>query len=114
MHRMFVFALPLFVLLPACTHLSGVVEQSPGRPLTTAVFTVGRPDGVGEYARYPVDSRGHFDFSIFLTDEQHLYLFDNAGDPRMTMRRIEPIEMRKDMHIMMRPARPSDDLTPMQ
>jgi hypothetical protein len=106
--------LPLVALLPACTHLSGVVEQAPGRPLTTAVFSVGRPDGVGMYEQHHVDSQGRFDFSIISSDEQHLYLYDSAGDPRATMRRIEPVEMRKGMHIMMRGFTPSDDLTPLR
>src|SRR6476620_3154709 len=108
------FLLPMLALLPACTHVSGVVEQAPGRPLTTAVFTIGRPDGIAKYATHHVDARGRFDFSIIPTDESHLYLHDGAGDPRLTMRRIEAIELRKDMHIMLRPAGPNDDLTPMR
>jgi hypothetical protein len=106
--------MPVLALLPACTHISGVVEQAPGRPLTTAVFSVGRPDGIAMYEQHHVDSRGHFDFYVIPTDEQHLYLYDSAGDPRATLRRIDPMEMRKGMHIMMRPFAPSDDLTPLR
>jgi hypothetical protein len=105
---------PLLAFIPACTHVAGVVEQAPGRPLPTAVFTIGRPDGIAIYASHHVDARGHFDFHVPATDEQHLYVYDGAADPRLTMRRIEPMEMRQDMHIMMRPAMPSDDLTPMR
>src|SRR5690349_17366967 len=95
-------ALPLLILLPACTHISGVVEQSPGRPLPSAVISVGRPDGVAVFEKHPVDSRGHFDFYLMPTDESAVYVYDSGGDPRLTLRRLEEIELRQGMHIMLR------------
>src|SRR4051812_18001675 len=104
MHPIRFLALPLLALFPACTHISGVVEQAPGRPMTTAVFTVGRPDGIAKYAEHHVDSRGHFDFYLVPTDESHLYVHDGSADPRLTLRRIEALELRQNMRVMLRPA----------
>jgi hypothetical protein len=102
----------LLAMLPACTHISGVVEQAPGQPLQSAVISVGRPDGIAVYSKHQVDSRGRFDIQLAPTDETNVYVYDGAGDPRMTMRRLEPIELKKNMRIMVRPAMPNSELMP--
>jgi len=104
--------LPLVGLVAGCTHVSGVVEQAPGVPLTTAVLSAGRPDGIAVYATYHVDSRGRFDIHLFPTDESALYVYDGAADPRLTLRRIDERDLRPDMKIMMRPANPNSDVGP--
>lgn len=91
--------------MAGCAHLKGVVIEDPsGRPMRTAVFTVGRPNGIAILDRHTVDGRGAFDFSLFPTDENDLYLYDGAGDPELTMRRVDASEMSDHMRLFLRAA----------
>lgn len=99
--------LPLLALaLTACTHVKGVVRDMQDRPLTTAKFTVGRPDGVGAFATHGVNDRGEFDFYISPTDENALYVHDSSANPTLTMRRIDRSDLSEKMVVRMRPASP--------
>jgi hypothetical protein len=99
--------LPLVLLaLTACTHVHGTVTDMRDRPLTTAKLSIGRPDGVGTFATYPVNDRGEFDFHISPTDENALYVYDSSGNPALTMRRLDRSDISEKMRIKMRPASP--------
>jgi hypothetical protein len=91
-------------LLPACTHVAGIVEQGPGQPMSTAVLSVGRPGGIGVSTPHKVDPRGHFDFYLAPTDESDLYLYDGAGDPKLTLQHIDEREIGTHMQLQLRPA----------
>lgn len=94
-------------LLGGCTHLKGVVvDDTTGRPVPGAYFTVGRPTGVGVSATYNCDPFGRFDFSIVSTDEDFLFVWDGTGDPEVGVRRVSKTEMSTDMKIRLRPAMP--------
>jgi hypothetical protein len=96
--------------LAACTHVKGTVMDTQNHPLTTAKFSIGRPDGVGAFATYPVNDRGDFDFYISPTDENALYVYDSTGNPSLTMRRIDRSDISEKMKIHMHPA--SADMMP--
>jgi len=69
-------------LLSGCAHLKGVVlEEVSGRPVRTAVLTVGRPGGIGVLESHPVNQNGEFDFKISTADVHKVYLYDSAGSP---------------------------------
>ena len=82
-----------------CMHLKGVVEEAPGRPATTAVLSVGRPGSVSGAFEHRVDDKGRFDFWIFTVDEHRVYLFDQAGDPQITLRRVDRSEFSNQMQL---------------
>jgi len=111
-HARWILLSPALLLFAACTHLQGVVEQAPGRPMPTAVFSVGRPDGIAVYEQHRADNRGRFDFYILPIDETNLYLYDGAADPRLTLRRIDRSEMSTHMHLDLPAANPNIDLNP--
>jgi hypothetical protein len=88
--------------LGACTHVRGiVVDEGTGRPRPSAVFTVGRPDGIAIYQRNPVDKNGRFDFYISPTDESSLYVYDSSWGAASTMRRIDRTEITEQMRVEM-------------
>ena len=92
----------------ACTHVRGVVvDEGTERPHPTAVFTVGRPDGIAIYQRNPVERNGRFDFYISPTDESTLYVFDSSWGAAATMRRIDRTEISDHMHVVMPRANPA-------
>jgi hypothetical protein len=76
--------------------------------MKTARLTIGRPDGIGVFAQHDVDAEGRFDFYISPTDENALYVFDNAGSPQMTMRRIDRMELGENMKLHLR--KPTSDI----
>lgn len=91
--------------LSACTQISGVViDDRTKKPVPTAVFSVGRPDGLGSFAKYPVDKEGKFDFQIFMGDENYIYVWDDKSDPRLTLQHIDRNELRKNMVVRMQPS----------
>ena len=111
-HARWILLSPALLLFAACTHLQGVVEQAPGRPSSTAIFSVGRPDGIAVFDQHRVNVRGHFDFYVLPIDESNLYLYDGAADPRLTLRRIDASEMSTHMHLDLPAANPNADLGP--
>jgi len=91
--------------LTGCAHLKGVVtEPSSDRPMRSAVFTIGRPNGIAVYERHTVKADGSFDFYVLPTDEEELFLFDGLADPDLTMRRVSPSEFSEKMRLYLRPA----------
>ena len=72
--------------LTGCSHLKGVVvDEVSGRPVRTAVLTVGRPDGIAVLETHPVDSTGKFDFSISSLDVHQVYVYDGAASPEAAL-----------------------------
>jgi len=92
--------------LAACIHARGTVTDMQNRPLTTAKFSIGRPDGVGAFATYGVTDRGDFDFYVFPTDLNAVYVYDSTGNPAVTMRRIDRSDVSDRMKIKMHAAAP--------
>ena len=91
--------------LSACTHLSGqVIDDRTKKPVPTAVLSVGRPDGLGSFEKYPVDKDGKFDFKIFSSDDPYVYVWDSAGDPRATLQKLDRNSLRTNMVIRMQPS----------
>jgi len=87
------------LLTTACTQLKGIVEESPGRPATTAALSIGRPGGISGATIHRVDAKGRFDFWIFTIDEHNVWLFDQSGDPQTTLRRIDRSEFGNQMYL---------------
>ena len=110
MLSMGLFALVLLTL-SACTHVRGVVvDERTNEGLSTAILSIGRPDGIAIYWQYPVDSKGHFDFYISPVDESNLWLYDSNGDPRVTMIRIDRTQINEHMKLSLRPAAANGDM----
>jgi hypothetical protein len=77
-------------LLAGCVRLKGVVqEEGSGRPVRTAVLTVGRPDGIGVLESHPVNQQGEFDFKISTADVHKVYVYDSAGSPEAALHLTE-------------------------
>ena len=102
-------ALRLFALVVlagavgACTHVRGVVLAArTEKPIPRAEFTVGRPDMM-VLNRYHADSAGRFDFYIAPMDETNLYVWDHQGDPSVSVRHIERLEISDHMTIHLAP-----------
>jgi hypothetical protein len=91
-----------------CSHIAGVVLDERQRPLETAVFSIGRPDGIATYGTHRVDSRGRFDFQLSGIDETNLYVYDGAAEPQATLRHIDRNEMSTHMRVVMRRANPRE------
>jgi hypothetical protein len=92
------------VCLGGCTHLKGVVvEEATGRPVRTAVLTVGRPNGIAVFERHPVDAHGAFDFSILPIDETNVYIYDSSADPELTTEHLDPGQLSDKMRLTMGP-----------
>lgn len=85
-------------MLGACTHVAGVVERRDGKPVPTAVFSIGRPTDIIMYGTYPVTADGHFDFYISPTDATNLYVYDK-GNPEATMRQLQTNEINDHMKL---------------
>jgi hypothetical protein len=69
-----------------CAHLKGVVvDEAGGRPIPTAVLTLGRPDGIGVLESHNVDERGRFDFRISTLDLNKVYVYDSAAGPEASI-----------------------------
>ena len=100
-----IVAAGLMALTGGCMHLRGVVEEAPGRPSTTAILSVGRPEGVAVYSTHRVDAKGQFDFSMSMIDENNLYIYDGRGDPSSTLRRVDRSEMGLNMKLLVPPGR---------
>lgn len=91
--------------LSACTHFSGqVVDDRTHKPIPTAVIAVGRPDGLGSFEKHRVDKDGKFDIQIISSDESYIYVWDDAGDPRMTLQHIDRNLLRTNTVIRMQPS----------
>ncbi len=91
--------------LGACTHVKGIaVEDASDRPLKTAQFSVGRPDGVGTFGTFSVNGKGEFDFYISSLDVGELYVYDGNGAPQLTMRHLDRGEINEKMRIPVHPA----------
>jgi hypothetical protein len=106
------WALPLLVLcgtMIGCTHLKGIVyEDRPGtgggRPMRSAMLSIGRPDGIAVYGTHSVDTEGRFDFYIGPTDLDNIFIYDGAADPTLTMHRLEPTQLSDHMVLRLRRA----------
>lgn len=95
-----VWAAAGFAALQGCTHVKGIVtDEVTHRPVPSAIFSIGRPDGIAVYATHHVDGNGKFDFSVFSLDESNVYVYDGAGDPRMTMQHLDRTALNADMHV---------------
>jgi hypothetical protein len=95
----------MLVLLPlvlsACTHVRGtILSAHTKRPVANAEFTVGRPDMI-PLNRFHADRAGHFDFYILPQDEPHLYVWDGRGDPAVSVRHLDRLEISDHMTIRM-------------
>jgi hypothetical protein len=96
--------------LAGCMHLRGAVVEDPsGKPLPTARFTVGRPDGIAVYETHDVDRSGLFDFYVGPMDTNAIYVYDR-GSGVQSMRRIDREEMSDNMKIRIR--RGSQEMPP--
>ncbi|HVT79514.1 MAG TPA: hypothetical protein VHM90_02565 [Phycisphaerae bacterium] len=103
----------LAAVLGGCTHLKGVVVEDPGgRPMRTAVLTVGRPGGIAVFERHPVDDRGRFEFSLSPADLSNVYLYDGATAPEATLRHVDESEFSDHMQLHIRRARPGNPMLP--
>ena len=92
------------LMVAGCAHVKGVaVDEISGKPLRTAAFTVGRPDGIAVYERHGVDANGVFDFYLSPTDANFLYVYDSAGAPAMTMERVDSQQISESMKLRVRP-----------
>jgi hypothetical protein len=101
--------LTFLTLMSACTHVAGVVTRMDGRPLTTAVFSIGRPSDIASYGTHHVDANGHFDFFIGPADDTNLFLYDGAGDPKLSIRQVDREDISGHMHLRMVPIVPDMD-----
>jgi len=91
--------------LSACTHLSGVVlDERNKRPVPSAVFSIGRPTGLGSFQTFNVDKDGKFDFYISPTDDPYVYVYDGKGDPNQTIQHIDRTQLRENMTVYMIPS----------
>ena len=89
-----------FASLAGCAHVKGVViQEGSDIPMRTAVFTLGRPNGIGVLDRHTVKTDGSFDFYILPTDADQLFLFDGAADPELSMRHIAESEFNDHMRL---------------
>ena len=96
--------------LGACTHVKGiVVDDVTGRSHPSAVFTVGRPDGIGVLQRNSADGNGRFDFQISPLDESALYVYDGSAEPSSTMKRIDRTEINDHMRVTLPRTHPGED-----
>jgi hypothetical protein len=91
-----------------CSHIAGVVVDERQRPLPTAVFSIGRPDGLATYGTHKVDSRGRFDFQLSAVDETNLYVYDGAGDPMSTLQHVDRNQISNHMKIELKRAVPGE------
>jgi hypothetical protein len=96
-------------MMSGCTHVAGEVTRMDGRPLVTAVFSIGRPADIANYGTHTVDAKGHFDFYIGPADDTNLFLYDGAGDPKLTIRQVDREEINGHMHLRMTPIVPDMD-----
>ena len=88
------------LVVGGCTHIKGVVlEERTGKALTTAVVTVGVPEGIGVLQNHPVDNQGRFDFQISPTDETAVYVYDSAGPAQNTLKHMDRSELSDHMTI---------------
>ncbi len=104
-----IVGLVCMVWMGGCTHVAGVVTKMDGYPLSTAVFSIGRPTDIANYGTHRVDGSGRFDFYISPTDETNLFLYDGAGAPGETIRQIERSQIGGNMRIRMTPIIPDAD-----
>ena len=88
----------LLGMLGACTHVAGVVERSNGKPVSTAMFSIGRPTDITMYGTHPVDAEGRFSFYISPVDENYLYVYDSMN-PDSTMRQVQRSEISDHMQV---------------
>ena len=107
----------LLLGLTGCMHLKGVVyEDLPNnagsRPMKTATLSIGRPTGIAVYGKTRVNDKGEFDFFIGPTDYNQIFLYDGAGDPEMTMRRLDENQLSDHMVLHLRRAGPPNPLMP--
>ena len=88
--------------LCGCIHLKGtVIDDASGKPLRTAVLTIGRPNGIAVYASHGVDQNGAFDFQIASIDETNVYVYDSATDPEAAVH-LEKAQLGEKMRIRLR------------
>jgi len=103
----------LVVALGGCTHIKGVVIEDPsGRPMRTAVLSVGKPGGIAAIETHPVDEKGRFDISLLPSDLSNVYLYDGATDPQLTLRHVDEQQFSDHMQLHMRRAHPGNLMVP--
>jgi hypothetical protein len=90
-------------LMSGCIHVAGTVTQMDGRPLSTAVFSIGRPEDIANYGTHSADANGHFDFYIGPVDETNLFLYDGSADPKLSIRQVDPDQISGHMKLRMVP-----------
>lgn len=98
---MWLFMITVALCASGCTQVAGEVVDPRGRPHTSAVFSIGHPDGLGAFARHKVDAHGRFKFTLMGSDESYLYVYDGSGDPIMTTRRVDRSEISQSMRIIL-------------
>ncbi len=97
------------VVMGGCIHVAGVVVKMDGKPLPTAVLSIGRPTDIANYGIHKVDAAGRFDFYIGPTDETNLFVYDGAGQPAASIRQVPSDEVGGNMRIKMVPVIPDAD-----
>lgn len=89
----------LLALTGCITHVAGKVIDERGNPVQDATIYVGRPDGVGSFGTYKVDSQGRFDFHCSPTDESFIYVWNGRGDKEVAMKHIDRTAISEHMEI---------------
>ena len=100
------YALPLLFVasLTGCMQIKGVVvNEVTGRPIPSAVVSIGRPDGPVIYNQHRVNGDGEFDFKIALLDTTNIWVFDSAAAPSLTMLRVPEEQLGTKMKVRLRP-----------
>jgi hypothetical protein len=106
----FALLMGLAGLMAACTHVAGMVQRTDGRPLSTAVFSIGRPSDIVAYGEHPVDENGRFDFYIGPADENNLYVYDRAKGATETLQQV-PMDQIND-HMVVKMVQTNSDVDP--
>jgi len=104
--------LTTLLLFSGCTHLKGVVVHDPsGQPASSAVLTIGRPDGIAVFDSHSVNERGEFDFLISSMDATNVFFYDSATDPVLTTQHVDRNMLGEKMKLHLGP--PAKKETPM-
>lgn len=96
----------LLPMLPACSHIKGVVVDERNRPVASAILSIGRPGSIGVFEPHKVDARGRFDFQVSPLDSTNVFLYDGAGDPQATLRQIDQNDLSDHMQLLLHRAAP--------
>jgi len=106
----FALLMGLIGLMAACTHVAGVVQRTDGQPLSTAVFSIGRPNDIASYGEHSVDENGRFSFYIGPADESNLYVYDRARGATETLQQV-PMDQIND-HMVVKMVQTYSDVDP--